>query len=222
MRLLIVEDDLRLAAVLRRGLREAGHIVDVEHDGPEGEESANHGGYDVIVLDVKLPSKDGFSVARAIRDHGTVTPILMLTSRDTVSDTIAGLDAGADDYLRKPFVFGELHARLRSLGRRVGSPSHNILRVGDLSLDRSTREVYRGATLVPLTAREIAFLEYFMLNVNIVLTQAMIERALWETDRDTASNLIRVYVRRLRAKLSPNGEPELIYTLRGAGYRMTA
>lgn len=218
----MVEDDLRLAAVVRRGLLEAGHVVDVEHDGIEGEASANAGAYDVVVLDVNLPRKDGFAVARAIRAYGTATPILMLTSRDTVEDTITGLDAGADDYLRKPFVFGELHARLRSLARRKAPPSNDVLRVGDLTLDRATREIRRGVTTIPLTARETAFLEYFMQNAGVVLTQTMIENALWESDRDTVSNLIRVYVRRLRMKLSPKGEPELIHTIRGVGYRMSA
>ena len=222
MKILVIEDDVRLAAVVRRGLLEAGHVVDVEQNGVDGEASANTGGYDAIVLDVNLPRKDGFAVARAIRTHGTVTPILMLTSRDTVNDTIAGLDAGADDYLRKPFVFGELHARLRSLARRKAPPADDILRVGDLTLDRATREIRRGEVIVPLTARETAFLEYFMRNAGIVLTQAMIEDALWESDRETVSNLIRVYVRRLRAKLSARGEPELIHTIRGAGYRMSA
>ena len=222
MKILVVEDDTRLAAVVRRGLLEAGHVVDVEYDGITGEASANAGCYDAIILDVNLPHKDGFAVARAIRTYGTATPILMLTSRDTVQDTIVGLDAGADDYLRKPFVFGELHARLRSLGRRKTPPSSNVLRVGDLSLDLATREIRRGDVPIPLTARETAFLEYFMQNAGIVLTQAMIEDALWEADRETVSNLIRVYVRRLRSKLSPNDEPELIHTIRGAGYRMSA
>jgi DNA-binding response OmpR family regulator len=222
MKILVIEDDVRLAAVVRRGLLEAGHVVDVKHDGIDGETTANGGDYDAIVLDVNLPRKDGFTVARAIRTYGTATPILMLTSRDTVQDTIAGLDAGADDYLRKPFVFGELHARLRSLARRKAPPSSDILQVGTLSLDRATREIRRGDMTIPLTARETAFLEYFMQNAGVVLTHTMIEDALWESDRDTVSNLIRVYVRRLRTKLSPNGEPELIHTVRGAGYRMSA
>jgi len=222
MKILVVEDDVRLANVIRRGLLEAGHVVDVVYDGPGGEASAIALAYDAIVLDVNLPGKDGFAVARAIRAGTTATPILMLTSRDTVEDTIAGLDAGADDYLRKPFVFGELHARLRSLARRTAPPVSDVLRVGDLTLDRATREIRRGATMIALTARETTFLEYFMQNAGIVLTQKMIEDALWEADRDTVSNLIRVYVRRLRTKLSPSGEPEVIHTIRGAGYRLSA
>jgi DNA-binding response OmpR family regulator len=222
MKFLIVEDDLRLASILRRGLCEAGHVVDVEHDGVAGETCAVAGTYDAIILDVNLPRKSGFDVVRAIRERGTPTPVLLLTSRDTVPDTIAGLDAGADDYLSKPFVFGELHARLRSLTRRKAPPASNVLRVGDVTLDRATRATHRGPAFVALTARETAFLEYFMQNADTVLTQAMIEDALWEADRDTGSSLIRVYVQRLRAKLSPNGQPQLIQTIRGVGYRMSA
>ena len=222
VKILIVEDDLRLAAVLRRGLRETGHVVDVEHDGDAGRTTAIALTYDAIVLDVNLPKQDGFSVVREIRAAGKTTPVLLLTSRDTVEDTIFGLDAGADDYLRKPFVFGELHARLRSLARRKPSLASDVLRIGDLTLDLATRATHRGTSAVPLTARETAFLEYFMRNAGIMLTQPMIENALWETDRDTCSNLIRVYVQRLRAKLSPSGEPPLIETIRGAGYRMNA
>lgn len=220
MKILVVEDDTRLAAVLRRGLSEAGHVVDVEHDGPAGELAASCGGYDAILLDVNLPGKDGFAVAASIREQGGATPILMLTSRDTSEDVIAGLDAGADDYLRKPFVFAELNARLRSITRRAGRPRGNVLSVEDLRFDHATRELWRGDTLVPLTARETAFIEFFMRNSGIVLTQSAIEAALWETDRETVSNLIRVYIGRLRAKLSPNGEPELIHTVRGIGYRL--
>jgi DNA-binding response OmpR family regulator len=220
MKLLIVEDDARLAAVLRRGLCEAGHVVDLEHDGLAGEYAATSGGYDAILLDVNLPGKDGFAIAASIRARGDATPILILTSRDTSEDTIAGLDAGADDYLRKPFVFAELNARLRSITRRKGQPAGQVLCVEDLRFDHATRELWRGTTLVPLTARETAFIEFLMRNSGIALTQPMIEAALWEADRDTVSNLIRVYIGRLRAKLSPNGEPEIIHTIRGIGYRL--
>ena len=222
VKILVVEDDVRLAEVIRRGLTESGHVVDVEHDGEGGELTALGGEYDALILDVMLPRKDGFSVARALRACDVQTPILMLTSRDTVDDTIRGLDAGADDYLRKPFVFGELDARLRSITRRSPAPVHDELRAGDLVMDLATRRVRRGDTPVELTARETAFLEYLMRNAGLLLTRPMIEAALWERDRETASNLIEVYVRRLRAKLSPNREPPLIHTVRGAGYRFTA
>ncbi len=219
VKILVIEDDVRLAEVLRRGLRESGHVVDVEHDGEAGASTALAGSYDAIVLDVMLPKKDGFAVARELRAGDVATPILILTSRDGVEDTIRGLDAGADDYLRKPFVFGELDARLRSISRRVPSPVRNELRVADLIMDLGTRRVIRGETAIDLTARETAFLEYLMRNAGLLLTRTMIEAALWERDRDTASNLIEVYVRRLRAKLSPCGEPPLIATVRGSGYR---
>jgi DNA-binding response OmpR family regulator len=219
VKILVVEDDVRLAEVIRRGLTESGHVVDVEHDGESGELTALDGGYDALILDVMLPRKDGFTVARELRARDVQTPILMLTSRDTVDDTIRGLDAGADDYLRKPFVFGELDARLRSITRRAPAPVHDELRAGDLVMDLATRRVRRGTNSLALTARETAFLEYLMRNAGLLLTRPMIEAALWERDRDTASNLIEVYVRRLRTKLSPHGEPPLIHTVRGAGYR---
>ncbi len=219
MKILVVEDDRRLAELLRRGLAEGGHVVDLEHDGESGQASGADGAYDAIVLDVMLPRKDGFAIARELRARNVATPILMLTSRDTADDTIAGLDAGADDYLRKPFVFGELEARLRSLTRRTAAPVHDALTVGDLRLDLATRRVTRGETTIALTARETAFLEYLMRNSGLLITRPMLENALWERDRDTASNIIEVYVRRLRSKLSPHREPTLIHTVRGAGYR---
>jgi DNA-binding response OmpR family regulator len=222
VRILVVEDDERLAEVLRRGLGEAGHVVDVEHDGVAGEAAAASFGYDAVILDVMLPGRNGFEVARELRRREIAVPILMLTSRDTTDDTIGGLDAGADDYLRKPFVFGELEARLRSITRRTAAPAQPELRVGDLMMNVGTRRVMRGEREIALTARETAFLEYLMRNPGVLLTRRMLEDALWERDRDTESNLIEVYIRRLRVKLSPNGEPDVIQTVRGAGYRLVA
>ncbi|GAC1578729.1 MAG: response regulator transcription factor [Candidatus Elarobacter sp.] len=219
MKILVVEDDPSLADVLRRGLAEDGHVVDVEHDGPAGEAVARLGGYDAIVLDVMLPGKDGLRVTQALRAAGDRTPILILTARDTVDDTVAGLNAGADDYLRKPFVFDELEARLRSITRRDSAPVRDVLQVDDLVMDLRARTVMRGARDVPLSARETAFLEYLMRNAGRLVTRAMMEDALWERERDTASNVIEVYVRRLRVKLTAGGEPQLIQTVRGAGYR---
>jgi DNA-binding response OmpR family regulator len=219
VRILVVEDDVRLAEVLRRGLAESGHSVDVEHDGVRGQSVALGGDYDAVVLDVMLPRRDGLSVVREMRNRAVRTPVLLLTSRDTTDDTIAGLDAGADDYLRKPFVFRELDARLRTITRRFDAPRQRELRCCDVVLDVGSRRVARSGTPLQLTARETAFLEYFMINAGLVLTRPMIEDALWEPGRDTESNIIEVYVRRLRAKLSPRGEPALIHTVRGAGYR---
>lgn len=222
MKILIVEDNAALAEVIRRGLAESGHVVDVEHDGLAAEPAACSGSYDAILLDVMLPGKDGLSLARSLRSAGVRTPILMVTARDTVEDTIGGLDAGADDYLRKPFAFGELEARLRSITRRDPPATANILRVDSLTLDLSTRLVKRAETPVNLSARETAFLEYFMRNAGLLLTRQMLENALWESGRETTSNVIEVYVRRLRTKLSPDGESELIHTVRGSGYRFGA
>lgn len=219
MRILVVEDDRPLADVLRRGFAEDGHVVDVAHDGPGGETAAASGAYDAIVLDVGLPGKDGFSVTRTLREAGVRTPILMLTARDAIDDTIFGLDAGADDYVRKPFAFPELQARLRSISRREPLPQRSELRCADLVLDLGTRKVMRGEREVVLTARETAFLEFFMRNAGLLLSREMLEDALWERDRDTASNVIEVYVRRLRTKLGTGDEPPLIQTVRGSGYR---
>ncbi len=219
MKILVVEDDVRLAEVLRRGLSESGHAVDVEYDGVRGEAAALGARHDAIVLDIMLPRRDGLSLVREMRKRAVRTPVLLLTSRDTTEDTIAGLDAGADDYLRKPFIFRELDARLRSITRRFDTQPHRELRRGDVTLDLASRQVFRGREAIPLTARETAFLEYFMVNAGLLVTRPMIEDALWEPGRETESNVIEVYVRRLRAKLSPTGEPSLIHTIRGAGYR---
>lgn len=219
LKILVVEDDPALADVVRRGLTESGHVVDVEHDGGDAVAVANGGAYDAILLDVMLPQMDGFAVARAVRAAGNRTPILMLTARDTVEDTVAGLNAGADDYLRKPFVFDELEARLRSITRREPARLHDALRVGDVMLDLATRTVSRNGREIELSARETAFLEYFMRNAGLLVTREMLENALWERERSIESNVIAVYVRRLRVKLSPGGEPPLLHTVRGAGYR---
>jgi len=220
MRLLAVEDDVRLCDVLRRGLNEQGHVVDVAYDGEEGEEWARHGTYDAVILDVNLPKRDGLSVVRSLRQRGVRTPVLMLTSRDTTQDVIAGLDAGADDYLRKPFVFGELEARLRTIVRRqTPSQVQAQLRVADLVFDLDSREIRRGDREIDVTPREAALLEYFMRNPGRLLTRAMIEDALFERESEVTSNVVEVYVSRLRAKLTEGGGTQLLHTVRGAGYR---
>ena len=220
MRLLVVEDDRRLCDVLRRGLCEQGHVVDVSHDGEEGEEWASAAGYDAIVLDVNLPKQNGLQVVRALRGKRVRTPVLILTSRDTAEDVIEGLDAGADDYLRKPFVFGELEARLRTILRRgEREPLGANLEVGDLSFDLSSRRVRRGGREIDFTARELAFLEYFMRNAGRLVTRPMIEDALFARESEATSNVVEVYVSRLRSKLTADGEPQLLHTVRGAGYR---
>jgi two-component system OmpR family response regulator len=223
MRILIVEDDVRLADVIRRGLAESGHVVDVEGDGEAGEGAALGTAFDALVLDVMLPRKDGFAVARALREAGLRTPILMLTARDTPEDVVRGLDSGADDYLRKPFDFAELEARLRSILRRTETNPGKLLRVADVELDLAARTACRGERALALTTREVAFLELFMRHAGRLVTRRTIEDALWERDRESgASNVIDVYVRRLRAKLSERGEPPLIHTVRRAGFRFGA
>jgi len=222
VKILVVEDDRALADVLRRGLAESGHVVDVECDGGAARRAAGDGTYDAIVLDVMLPGADGLSVARSVRADGVATPILFLTAKDAVEDVVAGLDAGGDDYVRKPFVFGELEARLRAIVRREPRVAHAELRVADLTMDLATRRVTRGGRPIPLSARETAFLEYFMRNAGLLITREMLEDALWERDRETESNIIAVYVRRLRMKLDVPGLPPLFQTVRGAGYRFGA
>jgi len=217
--ILVVEDDVRLASVVKRGLAKNGHVVDVVNDGRSGEQFAQEPRYDAIVLDVMLPGVDGIAITRSLRRKGISTPILMLTARDTVEDTIAGLDAGANDYLRKPFVFGELDARLRAIARGAASATANVLRVADVTLNLETRKVDRGGTPIDLTLRETAFLEYFMRHPSQIVTRAMLEDALWEHGRYIESNVAEVYVSRLRGKLRIDGRPELISTCRGFGYR---
>jgi two-component system OmpR family response regulator len=221
VRLLIVEDDLRLCNVLQRGLREQGHVVDQAHDGEEGEHFAGSGSYDALIVDINMPVRDGLSLVSSLRQTGSETPVLILTSRDTAADVIEGLDAGADDYLRKPFVFAELEARLRALTRRkVARIATTRLQVADLIFEYSTRETRRGNRSVALTAREIGFLEYFMRNANRVVTRRMLEDAMFDRESKVVSNVIDVYVSRLRSKIATNGERQLLHTVRGIGYRL--
>ena len=218
MKVLLVDDDEVLAEFLRDGLTEEGHVVDVAHDGISGELAADGGDYDVLILDVMIPGKDGITLLASLRARNIATPVLVLTARDTVGDAIAGLDAGADDYLRKPFDFGELLARLRSITRREPVAPRLELNVEDVVLDLGTRRVTRGGVEIHLTTRETAYLEYFMRNSGLVVTRAMIEAALWDDATQATSNVIDVYVRRLRTKLDRSGPP-LLQTVRGMGYR---
>ncbi len=219
MRLLIVEDDERLRDVIRRGLEEQGHVVEQAADGASAQAMGLEGSYDAIVLDLNLPVLDGLTVLRSLRAAKVGTPVVIVTSRDTTEDIIEGLDAGADDYVRKPFVFRELEARLRSASRREGIPAASVLEVDDVRFDLGSRRVTRAGREIALTARELAFLEYFMRNAGRVLTRGMIETALWDGASETSSNVVDVYVRRLRMKIDAHGTP-LLHTVRGIGYRM--
>ncbi len=220
MKILLVEDDVRLADIVRRSLTDRGHVVDVTHDGNSAIDMTKSDAYDAVILDVMLPGTDGFAALRAMRANGYTRPVLMLTARDSTQDVLTGLDGGADDYLRKPFVFAELEARLRSVARREqrGAPSESLT-VGDIVMDLASRRVWRGDREISLTARETAFLEYFLRHPNKLVPRQLLEDALWESDRESASNLIEVYVSRLRRKLCANGEPDFFATVRGVGYR---
>jgi DNA-binding response OmpR family regulator len=220
MRILVIEDDEPLRALLRRGLSEDGHVVDALADGREFSEYLAGAHYDAIVLDLNLPGEDGLSILRRLRAHGDRVPVLILTARDSSSDVVTGLDAGADDYLRKPFAFDELEARLRSLARRPPNWTDAVLEFGDLVFDSATRQAYRGERDLLLTAKEALFLETVMRNADRVVTRRALEDRLWDRESDRVSNVLDVYARRLRQKLTAEGEPQLLHTLRGLGYRL--
>jgi DNA-binding response OmpR family regulator len=220
MRVLVVEDERRLAGIIKRGLLEEGYSVDNAYDGEEAEYMAENAQYDAMVLDVMLPIKDGVAVCRDLRSKNINTPILMLTAKDALDDRIRGLDSGADDYQTKPFAFSELLARVRALMRREALPKSQKLKVGDLVMDTLSREVWRAERKVELTTKEYSMLEYFMRHPNMVLTRTMLEENVWDYAFDGVSNIVDVYVRRIRLKLEQGGEPSVIDTVRGAGYRL--
>ena len=220
MRILVADDDRRLTSIVKRGLMEETYAVDVAYDGEESEYFAEVNPYDLIILDIMMPKKDGIEVCQELRAKNINTPILMLTARDTVEDRVKGLDAGADDYLVKPFAFNELLARVRALLRREGMTKSPELKVGELVLNTLTREVWRGQKTIELTTKEYVILEYFMRHPNVVVTRRMLEEHAWDYDFDSLSNLIDVYIRRLRRKIDVQGEKNIIQTVRGAGYRL--
>lgn len=220
MRVLVVEDEVRTAALLRRGLVEDGYAVDVAVDGPGALWQAGEFTYDVVVLDVLLPGLDGFEVCRRLRGHGCWAPVLMLTARDAVADRVRGLDAGADDYMVKPFSFAELSARLRALIRRGALERPTVLQVGDLRLDPATRRAWRGEVEVELSAKEFMLLELFLRHPGEVLTRTRILEHVWDYGYDGVSNVVDQYVAYLRRKVDrPFGAAQL-ETVRGAGYRL--
>ena len=220
MRVLVVEDEAGIAKFIRQGLSEAGYAVDVVQDGRAGLDHALAVDYDVLVLDIMLPEMDGMTRLRALRQEGKHTPTLMLTARDTVDDRVAGLDAGADDYLVKPFAFSELLARVRALLRRPPLQTGTVLQIADLEMDTATREVRRNGTFIKLSPREYAVLEYLMRNPNQVLTRTQIGEHVWNLDFYNESNVVDVYVGYLRRKLTAQDETPLIHTVRGVGYRI--
>jgi DNA-binding response OmpR family regulator len=220
LRILIVEDDAPLRALLRRGLSEDGYVVDALPDGRDCSEYVAGVHYDAMVLDLNLPGEDGVSILRRVRAEGYQLPVLILTARDMPSDVVSGLDAGADDYLRKPFSFDELEARLRSLARRPPNRVENLLKHADVVFDCERRQATRGARDLRLTVKEALFLEVLMRNPGRTVTRRMLEDRLWDRESDCVSNVLDVYARRLRSKLSKNGEPQLLQTMRGLGYRL--
>jgi two-component system OmpR family response regulator len=222
MRVLLVEDELRMASLIRRGLMHEGLAADVAPTGEDALWMAEAHAYDAIVLDVLLPGVDGFETCRRLRGAGVWAPVLMLTARDAVEDRVAGLDSGADDYLLKPFAFAELLARLRALVRRGEAERPAVLEVGDLRLDPATRRVERRGREIPLSAKEFALLETFMRRPGQVLSRLQLLEHAWDIAYDNRSNVVDVYVRRLRRKIDEPFGLRSLETLRGAGYRLRA
>ncbi|MFO8100786.1 MAG: response regulator transcription factor [Dehalococcoidia bacterium] len=220
MRILVVDDDRRLCGIIKRGLMEEAYSVDLVYDGEEAAYLALINPYDLIVLDIMMPKKDGLEVCRELRANEVNVPILMLTAKDAVEDRVKGLDAGADDYLVKPFAFSELLARIRALLRREAPSKSSEIKAGDLVLNTLTRQARRGDRQIELTTKEYVLLEYFMHHPNVVVTRTMLEEHAWDYDFDSMSNLVDVYIRRLRRKVDEEGKESLIQTVRGAGYKL--
>jgi DNA-binding response OmpR family regulator len=221
MHILVVEDEQRLAALLRRVLAAERHVVDIAVDGSTGLRQATSDGYDLIILDRMLPEMDGLEICRAVRTRSTGVPVLVLTARGSVEDRVAGLDAGADDYLVKPFAMQELLARVRALLRRGhGAESDARLKVADLTLDLVRHEARRGSQVIELTAKEFALLEFLMRHPGQVLTRAQIVDHVWRYDLDALSNVVDIYIHYLRNKVDRGFPRQLISTVRGVGYRI--
>ncbi len=220
MRLLVVEDEKKVARFIKKGLEEEGYAVDVAPDGEEGLAMALDGVHDLLILDIHLPRMDGLGILQELRKKKVTTPVLLLTVRAAIEDKVLGLDAGADDYLTKPFAFQELLARVRALLRRRAEAEAPVLQVADLTLDPARRLVARAGEKIDLTSKEFALLAYFIRNPGRVLTRTMISEHVWDYDFDTMTNVIDVYVNYLRKKIDAGRELKLIHTVRGVGYVM--
>ena len=218
MRILVVEDDREMSKYLKRGLESVDYAVDVAADGGEGLRQAVSGPYSVVVLDLMLPVRDGLTVVSEMRTQGIKTPVLMLTARDGIDDRVLGLDAGADDYLAKPFSLAELQARLRALLRRGEVVTSTELRAADLHMDLVAHRVFRGEDEVELTAKEFSLLEYLLRHAGHVVTRPMITEQVWNYDFDPGTNVVDVHIRRLRLKVDEGRKVRLIHTVRGVGY----
>lgn len=218
MRILVVEDEKKVASFIKKGLEEEYYSVDVAFDGKEGLKLALSEDYDLIILDLMLPFKDGLSILKELRAEKIFTPVLILTARDTIQDKVTGLDSGADDYLAKPFSFEELLARIRALLRRNSVDKNNILKAGDLKLDTQAHKAYRNDIEIQLTAKEYAILEYLMRNKNRVVSRTKISEHIYEFHFDPETNVIDVYINKLRNKIDKGFEKPIIHTVRGVGY----
>ena len=220
MRVLVVEDEKKTASFIRKALQAEGFAVDVCHNGDDGLAAARTTPFDAIVLDIMLPGRDGLSLLRQLRERQNATPVLLLSARGEVNERVEGLNAGADDYLPKPFVIAELIARVRALGRRGSETKSPVLRVADLTLDTVTREAKRGGLTIELTAREYRLLEFLMRSAGRICGRMAILEKVWDYDFDPGSNLVDVNVMRLREKIDAEFEPKLLHTVRGIGYVM--
>lgn len=220
MRILVIEDERKVASFIKRGLEEERYIVETAADGEQGLALAMDNPFDAIVLDVMLPKMDGYEVLKALRDEGNATPVLMLTARGSTEDRVQGLDLGADDYLTKPFHFEELAARLRSILRRSTTEKTTRLQCGDLTLDLVTHFAYRDEQEIELTTKEYALLEYLMRNKERILSRSMIMQHVWKHNFDPESNIIDVYIKRLRQKIEKPDQAQMVQSVRGVGYRM--
>jgi len=220
MRILVIEDEKKIADFIKRGLKEEGYAVDAAYDGEQGQFLAKTNSYDLILLDLMLPKVDGLTLCKNLKKEGTLSPIIMLTAKDTVEDKVTGLDAGADDYITKPFVFEELLARVRAVLRKKGSKEATRLGIEDLAIDLITHKVTRAGIEIILTAKEYALLEYLMRNAGSIVTRTMISEHVWDIDFDTFTNVIDVYINYLRNKIDAGHAKKLIHTIRGRGYIM--
>lgn len=220
MRILVIEDEEKIAKFVKRGLKEEGYVVDIAVDGEEGHFMISTNEYDLIILDLMIPKIDGVSLCRQLRKEKVFLPILILSAKDTVKEKVAGLDAGADDYLPKPFAFEELLARVRVLLRKKESSVPTVLQVGDLMINLLTHRVTRDHKEITLTAKEYALLEYLMRNANTIVTRTMLSEHVWDIHFDTFTNVIDVYINYLRNKIDTGFSHKMIQTIRGKGYML--
>lgn len=220
MRILVVEDEKKIADFIRRGLKEEGYSIDIGYDGEQGYFLATTNEYDLIILDIMLPKMDGLTLCKTLRSQKILVPILMLTAKDSVKDKVNGLDSGADDYLAKPFAFEELLARIRASLRNKGAGSQTVLQVADLTLDLLTHKVKRAGQEIILSNKEYSLLEYLMRNSGFIVTRTMISEHVWDINFDTFTNVIDVYINYLRNKIDKGFDKKLLHTVRGRGYML--